>query len=111
MLSAEDPVAKIKKEEPMKILLMTGMFLVFAAGCSTKPLNDKAEAVVLTNEVPPSVCKEVGMASVTGLPPFFPNSLRTKLKNEAVQLGGNYVKMETVQGSAGTLAGKVYACP
>lgn len=95
----------------MNKLLVAGLFLIMAAGCGTKPINEKAQAVVLTTETPPSVCKEVGMASVTGVPPFYPESMKTKLKNEANLLGGNYVKTETVQGSAGTLNGTVYSCP
>ncbi|MBC7466145.1 MAG: hypothetical protein H7256_09135 [Bdellovibrio sp.] len=95
----------------MKKIVTAALLLIGALGCGTKPINEKAQAVVLTTETPPSVCKEVGMASVTGVPPFYPESMRTKLKNEATLLGGNYVKTETVQGSAGTLNGTVYSCP
>jgi hypothetical protein len=70
----------------MTRLVLAGLFIVVAVGCISKPINDKAESVQLVNEKPEGNCKEVGMASVTGVPPFFQNSMRTKLKNNALKL-------------------------
>jgi hypothetical protein len=80
--------------------------------CASTRLRPEAESVTVSDLAPPANCKEVGsVETVThvNVSHTSKNLLINQLKNNAYDLGGNYVLLEV----AAPLkhSGKVYRCP
>lgn len=92
------------------IFCLLSLVLISSCGTTTK-LDENAKSVVVSKEKAPAGCKEVGSASSTTFGPFYQNTMRNKLMNEAAALGGNYVQLDTNEPSGSTLTGVVFKCP
>lgn len=96
----------------MKTLIFCLVSLILVAGCgTTTKLNEEAKSVIVSSDKPAAGCKEVGSASSTTFGPFYQNTMRNKLMNEAAALGGNYVRLDSNESGGSTMTGTVFKCP
>lgn len=83
---------------------------VFLAGCGGGSLTQAGALVKLNKADPPATCKEVGGVSAYTIGPEYQEKNKNKLRNEAGEKGGNYVRMEQ-NDSDGNASGTAYKCP
>lgn len=95
-----------------KTTLTTLIFLLSLTACSVA-LQPGAEKINLAKSDPAPECKELG--DVKGSSNFGMENVKNDLRNQALGLGANFVRMETVmnnpKGSLITMTGTAYACP
>ncbi len=92
-------------------LIVFGFISFVIFGCGTTPVNNNANNVKLMKGDPPDNCKEIGVASASAYGPDFETSMRNKLKNKGADMGGNYIRMESVDAVGNNLTGTVFSCP
>lgn len=112
----------------MKGIITIGAALLLA-GCSAKAVRPEAAAVQIMPDRPPATCQALGEAigsqgnGLTGGWTSDKNLMagaRNDLRNQAADMGGNYVWMQTAANtgrwggsgaSSSTVIGQVYRCP
>jgi hypothetical protein len=81
--------------------------LLLSAACYSAPLTEAGKTVQLMKADPPSGCREVGSVSGRG----DDDEIKIAMRNYAAKLGGNYVRMETMDPRLGTGSGTAFRCP
>lgn len=103
----------------MNKLLLTGLALVALTGCNWVQITDAGRGVTLTSAELVTACTRVGRARVQSLSKIvvlergsdkLQNELLILARNEAGDLGGNYIVPESVI-SEGQQTFGVYRCP
>ena len=82
---------------------------VSLGGCGGS-LSAAGTAVKVMKADPPADCTEVGVVSGHAVGPDHRTKSRNKLRNEAAEKGGNYVRLETVAADGGEM-GTAFKCP
>lgn len=90
--------------------LFTGGFAFLLIGCAVASLKPGAEKITLSTEPAPKSCKF--LTSLTGKHKSQFQSAMNDIRNQALDLGANYVQMENKQndGSHITVIGNAYHC-
>ena len=93
--------------------LICSLALLLSLTACSVALQPGAEKINLAKSDPASECKELG--DVTGSSNFGMENVKNDLRNQALKLGANFVRMETVmnnpQGSLVIMTGTAYVCP
>lgn len=92
----------------MKILLLAFLFL---AACSSHPVLPSTKDIKLSRDPAPERCEYLG--AVTGRSPKVKPSVEEVLedvKAEAVRMGANYVKIESMGAMSASIRGLAYFC-
>lgn len=70
-------------------------------------LSEQGSRARLMKADPPQGCREVGTVTGAGSA----ENAKIRMRNQAGELGANYVRWDTVSGDATSVSGTAFACP
>lgn len=89
--------------------IAVGSFASLSIACGGS-LSQGGALVKVNKADPPPACQEVGGVSSYTIGPDYQNKNKNKLRNEAAEKGGNYLRLEQ-NDSDGNAAGTAFRCP
>ena len=94
-----------------KIQLALCIALFFLNACSAKTLTPEGLRVRTMKADPPFICEEISTVSGSAI---FDNVAKIRMRNEAGELGANYIRLESAMKGGGldvTYTGTAFKCP
>lgn len=87
------------------------IFIALTTGCAGASLNKEAESVKVAKSDPPAGCKELGAVNSFGSMIGSAQSDYNALKNRTHEMGGNYVRIDSMTSVSNKLVGTAFKCP
>lgn len=94
------------------IVALVSLSSFFGFGCSSHPVLPQTKDIEVSRDEAGKDCREIGpvtgrVATLTGTT----EDALEDMKKEAVKMGANYVKMETLGAQGQSVRGTAYLCP